>query len=150
MAAHVLTLTAHLEASVHGQKLPKGLGALTTALLDGELCDWGRFSNRKVVGSYTGCCPGVYSSSGQTRYGNIDKHGNPHVRTVLIEAVWRLIRQQPAWHAWRKMKHRLLLGAAVRKKTVVALARQLAIDLWRWRTGRTTLSHLGFLEIEAA
>jgi hypothetical protein len=50
------------------------------------------FRNRKQVGSYTGCCPGVYASSGLVRYGNIDKHGNPHVRTWLIEAVWRLIR----------------------------------------------------------
>jgi len=28
---------------------------------------------------------------------------------------------------------------------VVALARQLAIDLWRWRTGRATLGDLGWL-----
>lgn len=148
-AGRASSLTAQLEASVHGQRLPKGLGALTTALLDGELCDWNRFHNRKQVGSYTGCCPGVYASSGLIRYGNIDKHGNPHVRTWLIEAVWRLIRYQPAWPAWNRMKSRLVLGAAVRKKTIVALARQLAIDLWRWRTGRSTLGQLGFLEMEA-
>jgi len=32
----------------------------------------------------------------------------------------------------------------MRKKAVVALARQLAIDLWRWRTGRTSLANLGW------
>ena len=31
-------------------------------------------------------------------------------------------------------------GTAMRKKTVIALARQLAIDLWRWRTGRCTMA----------
>ena len=33
----------------------------------------------------------------------------------------------------------------MRKKTVIALARQLAIDLWRWRTGRATLVDLGWI-----
>jgi hypothetical protein len=37
------------------------------------------------------------------------------------------------------------LAAALKKKTVVALARQLAVDLWRWRTGRATLAELGLL-----
>jgi hypothetical protein len=32
----------------------------------------------------------------------------------------------------------------MRNKAVVALARQLAIDLWRWRTGRTSLGDLGW------
>jgi len=31
------------------------------------------------------------------------------------------------------------------EKTVIALARQLAIDLWRWRTGRCTLAELGWI-----
>src|SRR2546428_33351 len=35
-------------------------------------------------------------------------------------------------------------GPAMRKKAVVALARQLAIDLWRWRTGRANLGDLGW------
>ena len=36
-------------------------------------------------------------------------------------------------------------GSAMRKKTVVALARLLAIDLWRGRTGRATLADLGWV-----
>jgi hypothetical protein len=36
-------------------------------------------------------------------------------------------------------------GSSLRKKTVVALARQLAVDLWRWRTGRCSLAQLGLL-----
>jgi hypothetical protein len=37
------------------------------------------------------------------------------------------------------------LANALKKKTVVALARQLAADLWRWRTGRCSLADLGLL-----
>jgi hypothetical protein len=43
------------------------------------------------------------------------------------------------------MKVKLLDGPAMRKKAVVALARQLAVDLWRWRTGRCTLADLGLI-----
>src|SRR5687767_12776501 len=50
-------LTAQIQARVSGEKLPKGLGALTVSLLDGEVCDWKRFRQRKAIGSYTGCCP---------------------------------------------------------------------------------------------
>jgi hypothetical protein len=32
----------------------------------------------------------------------------------------------------------------LKKKMAVALARQLAIDLWRWRTGRATAAELGW------
>jgi transposase len=71
--------------------------------------------------------------------------GNGRVRTVLVEAVWRLLQWQPGWKAAQKMKLRLAGGAAMRKKTVVALARQLAVDLWRWRTGRATMEDLGWI-----
>ena len=40
-------------------------------------------------------------------------------------------------------------GPLTQKKMAVALARQLAIDLWRWRTGRATAAELGFDVISA-
>ena len=44
-----------------------------------------------------------------------------------------------------KLIARMTAGTALRKKTVVALARQLAVDLWRRLTGRTSLAELGLL-----
>ena len=145
LAAQVKTLEAELVARVKEQVRPKALGELSLVTLDGEVCDWHRFSNRKQIGSYTGCCPGEHSSGGKRRLGSIDRMGNGKVRTVLVEAVWRFLRWQPHWHAARQMKNRLREGTAIRKKIVVALARQLAIDLWRWRTGRCTLEELGWI-----
>jgi transposase len=141
---HLAALTAQLEASVAHENIPHGLGALTVALLDGEVCDWQRFTHRKAVGSYTGCCPSEHSSGGVQRFGSIDRHGNAHVRVLLVEAVWRLLRWQPGWHARLKYLQRLKHGASLKKKMAVALARQLAIDLWRWRTGRATAAELGW------
>jgi transposase len=82
-------LSREIEALVAEEKIPIGLGALTVSLLEAEVCDWGRFINRKAVGSYTGCCPSEHSSGGLQRFGAIDRHGNKHVRTLLVEAVWR-------------------------------------------------------------
>ena len=80
------------------------------------------------------CCPGEHSSGNKRRVGGIDRMGNGRVRALLVEAVWRFLQWQPHWKAAAKMKTKLGAGTAMKKKTVIALARQLAIDLWRWRT----------------
>jgi len=138
-------LNQQIEALVVEQRLPKGLGRLTLGLLDGEVCDWHRFKHRKAPGSYTGCCPSEHTSGPNLRQGSIDRHGNKHIRVLLVEAVWRLLRYQPQWHARPKMIVRMTVAGSLKKKTVVALARQLAVDLWRWRTGRASLIELGLI-----
>jgi len=138
-------LGRQIESLVTEERLPKGLGRLTLSLLDGEVCDWHRFKHRKAPGSYTGCCPSEHTSGTNVRQGSIDRHGNKHVRVLLVEAVWRLLRYQPLWHARTKFIKRMTTANALKKKTVVALARQLAVDLWRWRTGRCSLAQLGLL-----
>ena len=138
-------LEAQIAARAKEQPRPKGLGELTLITLDGEVCDWKRFYNRKQIGSYTGCCPGEHSSGGKRRVGSIDRMGNGRVRALLVEAVWRFLRWQPEWKAAQRMKMKLADGTSMRKKAVIALARQLAIDLWRWRTGRATMAELGWI-----
>lgn len=138
-------LETELKARVQDQVIPKGLGELTLVTLDGEMCDWNRFHNRKQVGSYTGCCPGEHSSGGKRRVGGIDRMGNGRVRALLVEAVWRFLLWQPGWKAAQRLRVKLGAGTAMKKKTVIALARQLAIDLWRWRTGRCMLADLGWV-----
>ena len=77
------------------------------------------------------------------------KHGNPRLRAALVEAAWRLIRFQPDYRAVKKWRHLLGKGAlatgAARKKAIVAVARQLAVDLWRIRTGRVSAAKLGLI-----
>jgi transposase len=117
--------------------LPKAIGALTWVLLAREICDWARFQNRRQVASYTGLCPGGYQSGGTKRDGHINRHGNPRVRHLLLELVWRLVRWQPAYPPVHKLVAGLVKGAA-RRKLAVAAARRLAVDLWRLATGQTT------------
>ena len=51
------------------------------------------------------------------------------------------------WKAPRRLKVQLAAGPLLRNKTVIALARQLAMDLGRWRTGRATMEELGRIAV---
>lgn len=131
---------------------PKGLGGLTSEVIEREVCDWHRFQNRREVGSYTGLCGGVSGSGRTTHHLSITKHGNVRLRTALVELAWRLVVWQPDCALVQKWWP--VLGAAratkaAKKKAIVAMARQLAIDLWRWRTGRVTPEQLGWKMIQA-
>ena len=58
--AQVTALLAELALRGAGQPKPKGLGELTLATLDAEICDWNRFANRKQVAwSWCGANPPV-------------------------------------------------------------------------------------------
>jgi transposase len=128
--------------------LPFGLGALSNQIIAREIGDWTRFANRRQIASYTGLCPGEHSSGATRRQGPITKHGNPRLRHVLIETAWRLTRFQPGYRA--VARYHAVLGAPgstrpARKKAIVAVARQLAVDLWRIATGRVRPQDLGLV-----
>ena len=127
---------------------PRGIGVRTWLTLLLEVIDWSRFKNRRQVASYTGLCPGE-ASSGQTRRElSIDKHGNRRVRHALIEAAWRLAMWQPNYPPLQKLH--AAQGARARKRAIVAVARRLAIDLWRLATGQTTREKVGLAAVGTA
>jgi transposase len=128
--------------------LPVGVGALSWIVLEQELRGWSRFQNRRQVASYTGLCPGIHSSDTRAREGSINRCGNSVVRSTLIEMAWRLLRWQPQYppiQKLRKCHHRRPLSRRARRRHIVAVARRLAIDLWRWATGRASAQELGLL-----
>ena len=138
-------LTAALQAGAPSQ-LPQYVGAMTWELLRREVGDWRRFRNRRQVASYTGLCPSEHSSGQSRLQGAITRHGNPRIRHLLVEAAWRLLRYQPAYRPVAKWREAFLAtpsSPARRKKMIVAIARQLAVDLWRIDTGRVTAAQLG-------
>jgi transposase len=126
--------------------LPAGIGKLTWRLLCGEIFTWKRFQNRRQIGSFTGLCPSEDSTGDKRKQGSINRHGNPRVRHLLIEAVWRLTHFEPGWRGFKKFPELLdkEAGSRKRKRLAVAAARLLAIDLWRLETGQTNAISLGF------
>jgi transposase len=96
------------------------------------------------VASYTGLCPSEHSSGQSRTQGSITRHGNPRIRHLLVEAAWRLLRNQPTYRSVAKWREAFLAASpSRRKKIIVAIARQLAVDLWRLATGRASAEQLG-------
>jgi transposase len=121
--------------------LPKGMGALTHEVMEREIKDWNHFKNRRQVGSYSGLTGGVSGSGEQSADLSITKAGNRRLSICLIECAWRLVWQQPGYWLVKKWRG-VLLNPKVhrrrRKQAIVAFARQLLIDIWKWKTGKVT------------
>ena len=147
----VRQLTRELEAKAP-KVLPKGMGRLTYHAVETEVAAWDRFQNRRQVGSYAGLTGGVSASGQSSAELSITKAGNRRLRTDLVELAWRLLLYQPNYYLVKKWKPVLLNPKAhgrARKRAIIAFARQLFIDLWRWQTGRRTAEQLGWAMTQA-
>ena len=83
--------------------------------------------------------------------GSITKHGHPRLRRLMVELAWRVSHFQPSYRGvlqWGALLHNRKASTAARKKAIVALARRLAVDLWRMATGRVQAAELGLLAKE--
>jgi len=142
----IIALSAQLEASAPAD-VPAGVGRLTTVMMSREICSWERFVNRRAISSYTGLCPGEHTSGTKRVPGSVTKRGNPRLRAALVECAWRMVRFQPNYPPVKKRLAILAKGAratgAQRKKAIVAVARHLAVDLWRIHTARCSAAQLG-------
>ena len=126
--------------------LPQGFGELSMEIVRREVCDWNRFKNRGNVGSFFGMVCAESSSGEQQTQGSITKTGNARCRHALTELAWRALQFQPDYRLVKKFKPRIDKAkprSVARKKLIVAMARQIGVDLWRLYTGQTTLAKLG-------
>ena len=142
------TLDQTLTAAALSKPRPKGMGALTLETLSREICDWKRFHNRKGTGSYAGLTGGVSASSDYQVDLPITKAGNPLVRHLMVELAWRMVYYQPQSkliQKWRSILLHPTVHRRLRKRAIVAVARQLTVDIWRWQTGRVTPEQLGWV-----
>lgn len=94
---------------------------------------WRDFSNRRQVGSCTGLVGMPYDSGVTRQDQGISKAGDPRVRALLIELAWLWLRYQPdsaltRWFRQRSQGH----SKRGKRILIVAVARRLAIALWRW------------------
>ena len=116
----IRALTVELEKAAPAA-LPKGMGALSTVVICREICNRQRFNNRRQVSSYTGLCPGEYSSGSKRVTGSVTKHGNGRLWAVLAETGMTFLRYQPRYHAVQKrltvlQKEPELPGRSARKR----------------------------------
>jgi transposase len=111
----------------------RGVGPVAAHTLVFELFAWRDFKNRRELGGYLGLTPTPYNSGDSEREQGISKAGPRRLRALLVELAWFWLRYQPgsALSLWYQARCE---GASsrVRRTTIVALARKLAIDLWKY------------------
>jgi transposase len=110
----------------------KGIGPVFAATLAGEVF-WKDFKNRREVGGYLGLTPSPWCSGGVEHDQGISKAGNRRGRYMILEATWLWLQNQPqsALSRWFQARVGEQRGR-VRRIAIVALARKLAIALWRF------------------
>jgi transposase len=105
-----------------------GVGFLTAATYMLELFRPERFKNTRQVASYLGLAPMVRHSGDRSPRGKIAPVGQSGLRSLLIEASW-VWKRRDAYAA--KLYNRILSQTGIAQKAIVAVARRLAIILWR-------------------
>jgi transposase len=111
----------------------KGIGVNSAWLYVMEFFAWRGFHNRREVGSLAGLTPTPYQSGESSKESGISKAGNRPVRGMAIEIAWAWLRFQPesALSLW--YNRRFAEGSSrVRRIGIVALARKLLIELWKY------------------
>ena len=109
---------------------PKGAWVLVK-----EVFGWRQFSNRRELASSLGLVPTPHASGTIDREQGISKAGNRRVRSLLVELAWNWLRLQPTSELTQWFDRRFgSSGSRQRRVGIVALARRLAIALWRYVT----------------
>jgi len=111
----------------------KGIGVASAWVFVMEFFAWRNFRNRREVGALAGLTPTPYQSGDSSKEQGISKEGNALVRGMAIQIAWGWLYHQPQSKLSRWYQQRYGKGSAsLRKIGIVALARKMLVDLWRY------------------
>nr|WP_246279034.1 transposase [Paraburkholderia ultramafica] len=110
-----------------------GIGNGSAWTLVRELFGWRQFRNRREVAGCLGLTPTPYASGTSEVEQGISKAGNKRCRWLMVELAWSWLRFQPDSQLSHWFNQRFAgAGKRLRRIGIVALARRLAIALWRY------------------
>lgn len=119
-----------------------GVGPVTAMSLIGELFTIDRFASADHLASYAGLIPARHSSGEKEVSGRIITRSNIRLRTALIEAAWRAIRDDPGlglYYNQQKQERKLHAN-----KAIVKVARKLLNRVrYVWRSGKEYQNNIG-------
>lgn len=103
-----------------------------------EFFAWRKFDNRRQIGALAGLTPTPYRSGRSGYEQGISKAGNRWIRGLAIEIAWGWLRYQPQSQLSQWYQERFGRGGTrLRKIGIVALARKLLIELWKYLESQT-------------
>ena len=110
----------------------KGVGLETAEMLVVEVLSR-KLRDRRAVARYGGLTGSPDESGSRSREKGLARAGNARVRRGMIQLAWRFLMFQKESALAKWFEARTANGpSGVRKTMIVALARKLLIDLWRF------------------
>lgn len=108
----------------------KGIGLITAATMRAEIGRFDRFRTGKQLARFCGLTPRNCSSGNRQSDAGVIQAGNPQLRTVLVEAVHRIMRSDERWLKLAQQlkargKHTCVVVAAVTNRFVRWLHHQM-------------------------
>ena len=113
--------------SVQRLQTHPGVGVVTATAFRLEVYQPERFATPEQLAKYVGLAPRVHQSGPKRRGGPLIKAGRGSLRSLLIEASWRWIRDDAAA---AKTYRRIVRNTGSGQKAIVAMARRMAVHLW--------------------
>ena len=111
----------------------KGVGLQSAWLFTFEFFAWRNIQSRQQITALAGLAPSPYNSGDEVRDLGISKAGSSSVRAMAIQIAWGWVRFQPDSELTRWFERRFAHGGRrMRAIGIVALARRLLIELWRF------------------
>ena len=114
--------------SIPHMKTVPGVGPVVATTFAMEVFRATRFKRAEEIASYLGLAPMVHHSGAKNPSGRIMPVGQKRLRSLLIEAAWMWKYRDP--YA-AELYNRMLSRMSIPQKAIVAVARRLAIILWR-------------------
>jgi len=109
-----------------------GIGPAISAVMTREVY-YRQFDNRRQVAGFLGLAPSPYDSGEVERSQGISRAGRGQVRGTMMQAAWLWIKHQPKSTLTRWFLERTTgQGGRIKRIMIVAVARKLAIALWRF------------------
>jgi transposase len=138
-------LKQHLDKGPLEQKIKllrthPGIGEVIARQFAVEIFNPKRFKNPCELAKFVGLAPTVIQSGQSMRDGPITKTGRPDLRANLVEAAWVWIRKDS--HAY-KTYNRIRINTGHQNKAITAMARRLAVHLWKMSVDMTAYRQIG-------
>lgn len=126
-------LNAILQSERHKEAVKRmcsvvGVGVTVAATFRLELFRPERFNRQEEVTSYLGLAPMVRHSGDRSPRGRLVPVGQKRLRSLLVEAAWLWQGKVPEV---KKLYNKLLARTGIPQKAIAAVARRLAVLLWR-------------------
>ena len=121
------TVTLHQRRLACLQSVP-GVGRIVACSFLSELFRPERFQRGEEVAAYLGLAPFVRHSGEKSPAGRLRPTGHTRLRSLLVEAAWIWKGKDPGVQAYYG---RMLCNTGLAQKAITAVARKLAIILWR-------------------